>query len=543
MKPTEEQKAIVEKATLGGHLKINAGAGCTKTTTLSLISQAIEKPSLLLVFNKAAQLDCVSRFPPWVEVRTTHSVAYQAIGCMYQHKLRRPKGPYKNVAGSGKEVATFYDIKPLRGKTKIISAAALGLLVKNVVACYEQSADELITEAHIPPYVKDICRVYGVKLSVLGKSLVQWARALWKDRIDTASEVLATHDTYMKLFQLSKPDLGKEVIYLDEAHDTSRCTLDIVRNQEPHSQVILVGDKNQNIYSWRGSINAMKEVDYEDMVLSVAFRYGQELADLACKILNDGTIIKSGATYSTEVGEDVVDLERPYTVLYRTNGNLIMDAVGIILDGNCHKSLNLEIDTSDFCRLLESARHLKDGATFKVKHEDVLCFSCWQDLKDEAESNPEMKRVAAIVEARKDRQVIMALNSHSNSHEPDITFTTAHKSKGREWDQVILASDYPSNYEKNKWVGLAEGEKNLLYVASTRARKALNTNETVEEIMFHGEKGLSKEGDCLLLRAKLGDPAKGPVGKLEYEVADYEDWLEIGEAGREGNPQFMPNVG
>jgi superfamily I DNA/RNA helicase len=71
-----------------------------------------------------------------------------------------------------------------------------------------------------------------------------------------------------------------------------------------------------------------------------------------------------------------------------------------------------------------------------------------------------------------------------NTDDPEIILTTAHKSKGREWDVVWLASDFPSNWNnKGEWVGLRDEERNLLYVAVTRARKHLIYNDTVKELL------------------------------------------------------------
>jgi hypothetical protein len=69
-----------------------------------------------------------------------------------------------------------------------------------------------------------------------------------------------------------------------------------------------------------------------------------------------------------------------------------------------------------------------------------------------------------------------------------VILTTAHKSKGREWDNVILADDYPSPYDsKGRYIGLHEQERNLLYVACTRAKKRLRYNDSVEDMLAVGE--------------------------------------------------------
>ena len=61
-------------------------------------------------------------------------------------------------------------------------------------------------------------------------------------------------------------------------------------------------------------------------------------------------------------------------------------------------------------------------------------------------------------------------------------FCTAHKSKGLEFEQVILTDDYAGLFDpedKGRPLGpgeIAAEDVNLLYVAITRARRALQMN-------------------------------------------------------------------
>lgn len=55
-----------------------------------------------------------------------------------------------------------------------------------------------------------------------------------------------------------------------------------------------------------------------------------------------------------------------------------------------------------------------------------------------------------------------------------VTLATYHRSKGREWDRVVLwehASRCPSKAARQEWQ--LEQERNLAYVAFTRAKKTL----------------------------------------------------------------------
>jgi superfamily I DNA/RNA helicase len=488
---TQEQLDIVEAAKEGIDLTIQAFAGSGKTSTLVLTANAVDKPSLYLAYNKAMADEAKHKFPAHVEVRTSHSLAYAHVGNQYRHKLQRPRGTYKNLCGTGGEIGRHYKISSIElSNDKFISSAAIGLCVRDTVNHFEHSADEFITEEHIPKhFIKDFSKRKGFVESTFKKLVLGYAKKLWKERSDISSPILCTHDTYMKLFQLSKPKLeGFEVIYLDEAADTNMCLLDIFLNQD--CQKILVGDNYQSIYQWRGSVNAMSMTDYKEYTLSQSFRFGQEIAELATLVLRDkhsgqlNAQVKGFDKVESSVTSDTRDIEYPYTILYRTNATLLAEAVELIKQGF---KLNIETDMTDFVKLLTSALALFQGDTKSVKHESIIPFNSWSELKIESGSNPELTRVAKIITDGDALEYIRVLETHYNVTDPEITLTTAHKSKGREWDRVVLANDFPSNFDaKGKFIGLDTQERNLVYVATTRAKHKLYYNSTVEEFISLG---------------------------------------------------------
>ena len=53
----------------------------------------------------------------------------------------------------------------------------------------------------------------------------------------------------------------------------------ILSNQP--NQVIYVGDAHQQIYEWRGAVNAMKRLPLPQTLLTQSFRFGDQIADVA----------------------------------------------------------------------------------------------------------------------------------------------------------------------------------------------------------------------------------------------------------------------
>lgn len=527
--PTQEQQDIINAAVGGDNITIQAYAGASKTTTLLMTSYELVKPSLYMAYNKAMADEAKAKFPDHVEVRTSHSLAYAHVGNQYRHKLQRPRGAYKNLCGTGGEIGRHYKISSIElSNDKFISSAAIGLCVRDTVNHFEHSADKFITEEHIPKhFIKDFSKRKGFVEATFKKLVLGYAKKLWKERSDISSPILCTHDTYMKLFQLSKPKLeGFEVIYLDEGQDVNPCLLDIFVNQD--CQKILVGDNYQSIYGWRGAVNAMEALDYKELYLTQSFRFGQEIADLATLVLRDkhsgqlNAQVKGFDKVSSSVTSDTRDIEYPYTILYRTNATLLAEAVELIKQGF---KLNIETDMTDFVKLLTSALALFQGDVKSVKHESIIPFNSWSELKIESSSNPELTRVAKIITDGDALEYIRVLETHYNVTDPEITLTTAHKSKGREWDRVLLADDFPSNFDtKGKFIGLDTQERNLVYVATTRAKHKLYYNSTVEEfISLRGKSSvnLGNQHMMKLLDRKLNSNV---FGEHSFDVAgEYED--------------------
>ena len=87
----------------------------------------------------------------------------------------------------------------------------------------------------------------------------------------------------MKKFQLSNPQLYYDYILFDEGQDASAAMLDVFLHQPAIK--IIVGDVHQQIYGWRYAVNSLQQVDFPLYVLSNSFRFDDEIALMANKIL------------------------------------------------------------------------------------------------------------------------------------------------------------------------------------------------------------------------------------------------------------------
>src|SRR5437763_2679619 len=132
------------------------------------------------------------------------------------------------------------------------------------------------------------------------------------------------------------------------------------------SKIVLVGDRYQAIYAWRGAINAMTRVEGHSEYLTKSFRFGQGVADVATAVLQGKMKLTGREDMPSTIGRNVVDRSKPYMHLFRTNSGLLYTAVAAISKG---ENIRLEIDIKDFLRLLDSAFALSKSDMKNVKHE------------------------------------------------------------------------------------------------------------------------------------------------------------------------------
>lgn len=469
-KPTQEQQNILDTAQKVNNLKVVARAGTGKSSTIKLLSDVLPQKSLYLVFNKALKEDAQGRFGSHVECRTMHSLAYSEAATPIKHKLKGAVGHdrvYINRLRTMNELVKGLKIKPLGD----MSEQRIASLLMSAMKRWEYSSDMEITESVLPMKdVKDAADKWEINTSVLQKRLLTLLKSWWEQRTDPRRPAIAEHNTYVKIWQLSKPVLPYDIIYLDEAQDLFNVFFDIIQRQT--CKIVVVGDDKQAIYQWNGAINALdKFVGYSTLPLTQSFRYGQPIADVAVKVFPEKVQLAGNPNTQSRVG--YVDRNLPYTAVYRTNGKLIQDAVDAIGEG---RSVAIEIEVRAFREklqaILDFLRHVK------VKHPEVSIFNSIAEMTKEAEEDSELKRMINMCRSGAATTVLNILDTYKKPKNPDITFCTAHKSKGREWSQVVLADDFPDFEDE-----LPVAEQNLLYVAATRAINVLEINSTLNKLI------------------------------------------------------------
>lgn len=473
---TEEQRPITISD--APKLLIQAGAGSGKTTTLRGYSEHHSNLRILYIcYNKSVEMAARGKFPRNVVAKTAHGLAYAVYGTQFKAKQAN------NLRLT--DVARAINSQDWE-------------LVRDVVTTlnnYMASADDAISRQHFPRF-QDRPTLTTAQEQFLSRSLGV-ATALWKRMIDPADTgVQITHDGYLKLYQVSKPDLSQrfDCILLDEAQDVNPVIADIARIQK--TRIVAVGDPHQQIYRFRGAEDALEApwmANAEKHYLTQCFRFGPAVAHVANILLSyKGETRKlQGLGDQTFVKKTLPDGLPQRAYIHRTVTGVIDNALDLIGKPGAREQIYWVGGIDSY-----SLRDLEDLYAFsRGRNEQVQNRKLLRDYRDydqyveiaEVTQDGEMLRSIKIINAYPDLPArILALRSSTVNSELDatVTLTTAHKAKGLEWDNVSLFEDFTADpLSPDIDTGRRSDELNLLYVSVTRAMKILAINSIVLSIM------------------------------------------------------------
>lgn len=459
---TEEQQAAREAFASGSDLALIAGAGAGKTSTLVLMGAATQKRGLYMAYNKAAAEDARRRFGPNVECRTSHAIAYQAVGVRYADRLAHsPRRPARETARLLGVTEVFDD-----GASQVTEAHQ-ARLVMEMVARYCRTADLELSARHLP-------RVNGLEPRTqdqLSRHLPPYARHAWADICSLEGVLKFDHEHYMKMWGLTHPVLPFDFILLDEAQDTNPVVEEVFLAQS--AQRVCVGDPAQQIYAWRNARDVMTGFPAEHLYLTESFRFGPPIAEEANRWLglaqSELRLTGRGPTDSR-----IGPLEHPEAVLCRGNADAMHEVITHLDHGT---PVALVGGGRELRRLAEAAIDLKAGR--RTSHPELFLFTTWGEVQDYAESDPEaqsLRTIVNLIDSFGPDTIIDAVSRLSAEDQARVIVSTAHRAKGREWDTVRIGPGFhaPPIAEDGLQRPMRLDEARLIYVAVTRARHILD---------------------------------------------------------------------
>ncbi len=466
MKPTQQQNEILEAVKKYRSVKINAFAGTGKTSTLQLIANKYKtKKILYLAFNSSIKNEAIGLFPNNTSVKTTHGLAFGAI-----------------------KKHTNIDL------TSIVNYRAIDIS-KEFTITYNQAIGTL----------KIFDSFCNSSMSEISKDDIEHKTAQNMFNRMLINKLKPTHGFYLKYYHLlistqQIPQYAYDIVMLDEAQDTNEVTLGIFESINAKTK-IYVGDEHQQIYSFRGSKNALDKIQTEKkLYLSCSFRFNEVIAEYANILLKNfknekveiDTISKSSATI-----ESNGYISRTNATLIAIIGKRIEDRKPFVTIRNPNEIFNLTIEVYHLLnnqkskiirnRFLKDFEDEDDVLEYANEVEDYELKSALKVSKEYGDKIFGFKEISdKFYTAWQNR-----INNGFDRRIKEILFlTTAHTSKGLEWDRVTIADDFTdfadiivdlncdSLKEFQDGMDTLQNQElfdefNLFYVAITRAKKEI----------------------------------------------------------------------
>ncbi len=542
MKLTNEQQAVVQST---ADIKVNAIAGSGKTTTI--VEYARRKQGhggmLYIAFNKSVKIEAEQKFARAgltnVRVETAHSLAYRHVVMGSGYRLR-----------FGYQTHELVQILKLASMGNMLLAMTLANHVNRFAAYFCNSPCRKVQELNYLDAVKDDAARQLVQASY---SKIEYLTRVFLAKMDSG-ELEITHDFYLKKFQLSNPSLPYSHLLFDEGQDSSAAMLDVFLKQR--GTKLIVGDTHQQIYGWRYAINSLESVDFRALNLSTSFRFNNDVACLAQNILQLKSNINPSFVppYISGMG-DASGAIKSRAFVARTNMSLLDKAIELLIDKKKVGSIYFEGNINSYTYGDEGTSlldiiYLQRGAKSKVRDGLIASFDDINAFEEYVEETDDMQLKSMLEMVKKYGPELPSLISQikachledGDKAKADIVFSTVHRCKGMEYDEVTLAADFFTEDKLKREVAINPSrrselteEVNLLYVAATRAKKRLNLPVELRLVDY----AMSATGSvrAVASRAKMEKPLqpvaapKAKASNQTWKPADDRKLVELHDRG------------
>jgi superfamily I DNA/RNA helicase len=492
---THEQREAIDASLEGDSTKIEAGPGTGKTETLVTMAKykarmhgpyAPAAQGRYLAYNRKMADEARTRLPKNCQASTVHGLAYREVGQRFAEGRLGMRIPARRAA----EIGGVLGDQLFLGKP--FSQAAIGYVMLDWVSRFCQSADPVLGLKHFPTgsFLGHLTEEDQKNREGLKRLREQFAREtlgptqkLWErmSNINEDISVPTTHDVYLKLWVMSEPKIKGAFFLLDEAQDANPLMLQLMAGQD--GQAIYVGDRYQQLYSWRGAVNAMAEIQTKREVwLTQSFRFGQDVADVANSVLVgmlDAKPILRGNPEKTSVVRPIDGA--PDFLLCRTNAAAVESAIAF--DNRGH-SVELRASVSGMKATLRGARELADIG--RTEHQALCNFQDFSELREYVSSGAgkDLKVLVDLIDQHGfsgAERLLDKLGNTDGTRQVDVAVGTVHGAKGLQWPRVRLADDFMPRSNAR----FSHEEGHALFVAVTRAESELDVQDctAVQELL------------------------------------------------------------
>lgn len=456
---TDEQKAVIETSLKSKSLVVNALAGSGKTSTAIACIEANAKKAkrmAYLCFNRSNKLEMEKKVKgkAKVDVTTLHALAFRHVGrklnrelvTLKPHDIEKTCEFFHDNAHGGKKVTD-----------NRINARCRKLLLDNLSDWCHSKEIEWRDFARLPrPLEMDW------QLKRCGVDIEQFNDQTWKfwNLLLEDENRPITHDIYLKIYQLelakNPKSTGYDLVIVDEAQDLFPVTESMVSCMRGSARVLFFGDRYQQIYAWNKSVNAMQffEKGSDILALTQSFRCPANVTREAQKyleLLGFKGIIRPCSSPCQ------LDFHGPL-LLSRSNSGLFSTLFQLLKVAPMEKIHLMGGAESYNFTPIEDYLHFLSGQKSKVKSPVIQMMNTPEEYDEYAENTEdrEMKHAKVLVSCfgpAKTWDLLSAMKSGKladDRRNADYILSTGHKSKGSEFETVVIGSTYSNIMDEYK---------------------------------------------------------------------------------------------
>lgn len=539
MQPSKYQQAVLDAAINDVcNLMIQAVAGSGKTATLMMICKALTELAprlsiLALAFNKEIATTLGQKLPASVTSKTMHSLGWGIIrdnwnGCQID----------KDGAKKNKVYVEMFGEKRRRETTMKNYVDELDDLVSKVRNTCTSTSDWAAIEAMAIEYDVDLDVMYlAKKPTEIAADVEAVCKKLRANKFMIDFDDMLDMPVHHKLQSRQTYDL----VLVDESQDLNRLQaqfLEQLLGEQPKpvtagsalddllgdvgitvaaprdipdrptkNRVILVGDVRQAIYKFRGAdaksmANLATNFRATQLPLSICYRCPVAVVRKAQTIIGMG--IEPSPT--AEMGEVrynetfhleplLFSLKPGDMVMCRTNAPLLGAALKCVRNGQkVSVRGNLDVGKS-LIKLIKDVQKHADGssmAAFITALEDHTASQIEKAMDDDklAQATRWGEKFTCLYQLGKEMKSVDELigfltRVFDDDDSTGVIFSSIHRAKGLEADHAVLLQPeklpHPMAYKANNVEAALEQERNLAYVAVTRAQRVLTLQPLPDE--------------------------------------------------------------
>jgi len=473
-KPSEYQEDIFEFIKYGyGNAVISAVAGSGKSKTIEIASNLIkpQRKALFLAFNNSIVAELKSKINREnTDIKTLHSLGFSILRYNFKDiEIAINENKYRDKMLLLQLDGVYNFLSNKTYEKNILKLCDLG---RNLLANSEGELNDIVKRYNL------ILQGDEVKVAI---HLIKWSVNSIQETnsIDYTDMIYLPNILNVKVFKY-------DFIIIDEAQDLSIAQIGLFRKCfKQGCRFIACGDDKQCINGFSGSdinsFNKLKNMPHTiSLPLSISYRCPKKIVEYAKKYVPlieshanaiDGDIIYNSSIELIKSGDMVICINTmPLIKLYiklisnnikcyikgRDIGLNLIDIVNSVTSDNI---VDIIQELDEF--ILNNENIFGDENTLTQDNSDMLDkIECIKIISENVNCKSEL--IEKITEL------------FSDDKNDGICLSTIHKAKGLEADNVFILNKHliPSKFAKQDWE--LEQERNLEYVACTRAKKTLN---------------------------------------------------------------------